>query len=85
MHAARISRSPRLQRCLSALRKHPEGISTRDLIIEANICAVSSVVAELRVNGADIECEQRKTPEGRGFFYTLKKAPDPQNDKPQTN
>ena len=63
MHAARVDRSARLRRVhevLSDGREH----STLDLVRSARVCAVNSIVAELRHGGAEIEC--RVSVSGRG-------------------
>lgn len=73
MHAAKLSESPRLQRALAALRANPSGLTTRGLIREADICAVNSVVSELRENGVRVSCEPM--PGARGVFvYRLEEA-----------
>lgn len=61
MHAARLDHSPRLQRVHSLL---PDGIerSTLQILQAAHVCAVNSCVAELRANGAYIECRQIRNP-----------------------
>lgn len=79
MHAARLANSPRLLRVLRLLsdgRPH----SSRDIVRRANVIAVASCVAELRVNGAEISCVQRQDPSGRGrrWIYTMTKAPEHQ-------
>src|SRR3989304_3301989 len=54
--SARLENSDRLQRALDVLLDgHPH--TTRDIIIEADVCAVNSIVTELRGNGFIIECE----------------------------
>lgn len=70
MNAAPFT-APRLQRCYAALREYGE-LSTLDLIRIANICAVNSVVAELRANGININCRRDK---GR-WLYSLTDPPD---------
>jgi len=55
IHAARLSESPRLQR-LAEVLADGEWRSTRDLFMQADICAVNSAVAELRANGIGVEC-----------------------------
>ena len=80
MHHARLSKSSRLQRCLRALKRHPNGISTRGLIREAGICAVSSVISELRANGAEIDCRRMKSLTGVRHIYTLRKSPSIENE-----
>jgi hypothetical protein len=66
MHAAQITRSERLQRVDRLLA---DGLphSTREIIQIAHVCAVNSIVAELRENGRDIGC-QRVEDE---WFYQL--------------
>ena len=70
MHAATMD-SPRLQRALAVLRDG-RAHTTRDLVVEAHICAVNSVVAELRANGIDISCRQGVDVHGgRVWLYQL--------------
>ena len=61
MRAARFERSPRLQRVHALLA---DGLprSTLDIARDAGVCAANSCIAELRVNGAEIECRQIKNP-----------------------
>lgn len=61
MHAARLDRSPRLQRVYELL-KGGEEHSTRDIIQGAQVCAVNSCIAELRANGFYIENRQISDP-----------------------
>jgi hypothetical protein len=68
MHAANIEKSERLGRVLDLLSKGGE-FSTLDIIRQANVCAVNSIVAELRQNGFDINCQRR----GEKWFYRLEK------------
>ena len=58
MHAARLSRSKRLQR-VHALLSDGEWHSTRDIVHAAQVCAVNSIIAELRHNGCWIETRRR--------------------------
>ena len=53
MHFARFRTSKRLQRVMRVLADGQEH-STRDLIREADVCAVNSIVAELRANGIPV-------------------------------
>lgn len=76
MHSARLASSPRLRRTLDALEKAGGEISTYELSRRADICAVNSVIAELRENGAEITCRQEVINGRRRFFYTLVKSPD---------
>lgn len=59
--------NPQLQSVLKVLCRHPKGASTRTIALEANVCAVNSIVDELRdpANGAKIDCERRKD----GYWY----------------
>lgn len=59
MHAARITHSKRLQRVLSLLKKAKRPVSTMQIIQRAKVCAVNSIVAELRANGYAITCRRR--------------------------
>ena len=79
MHAARLS-SPRLRRALAELRAAGGEISTWDLSRRAGICAVNSVVAELRAHGFEIACRQEVREGRRRFFYTLLKEPETGHD-----
>ena len=67
IHYARIESSDRLRRVLAVLSDgHPH--STLEIIQVAEVCAVNSAIAELRMNGFRIECRQI----GRERFeYTL--------------
>ena len=58
MHYARLAHSPRQQRVLRVLSDGGEH-STQALIRRAQVCAVNSIVAELRANGVAIACERR--------------------------
>jgi len=59
MNNAKLSKSPRLQRVFKVLLDGNEH-STRDLIRRAAVCAVNSIVAELRENGINVTCERKK-------------------------
>jgi hypothetical protein len=56
MHAARFSHSKRLQRVYACLHKHKRGLTTRQIVQRAEVCAVNSIISELRANGAKISC-----------------------------
>ncbi len=47
MNAAKYENSPRLQRVIKQMRLRGE-MSTRDIIDYAHVCAVSSIISELR-------------------------------------
>ena len=66
MNSARIDKSPRLQRVLGLLyggKWH----STMDIIQSAKVCAVNSIVSELRDNGYKIDCKRN----GDKWLYRL--------------
>lgn len=56
MHAAKLETSPRLQRVLAVLRPG-KALTTREIVIQAGVCAVNSCISELRMNGYSIECK----------------------------
>lgn len=58
MNAARLSKSDRLRRVASLLKKSRKPLSTMDIISKANVCAVNSIVSELRANGMAIDCNR---------------------------
>ena len=68
MNAASIESSDRLNRVLDLLSQGGE-CTTLDIIIKANVCAVNSIISELRQNGFDIACQRR----GEKWFYKLGK------------
>jgi len=55
MHYAKLRNSRRLQRVLALLSDGREH-STRDIIMRAQVCAVNSIIAELRANGLPVTC-----------------------------
>jgi len=66
MRAAKLENSPRLRRVLTVLSDESEH-STLEIIQRARVCAVNSVVSELRRNGLDIKCTRR----GDHWYYRL--------------
>ncbi len=71
MHAARLERSPRLQRVLAVLADRAEH-STLEIAQAARVCAVNSCVAELRAGGHTITCRQTQAGDGaRVWLYRL--------------
>lgn len=75
MNNARIDRSPRLQRVrdlLSDGRKY----STLDIIQGARVCAVNSIVAELRANGFRIDCKRN----GGNWEYQMQEGQTHESD-----
>jgi hypothetical protein len=57
MHAADLTRSPRLQRVAELLADGREH-TTMEIVQAAQVCAVNSIVAELRANGLHILCRR---------------------------
>jgi len=71
MHAASLDRSPRLQRVHDLLADGGE-YSTLEICVQANVCAVNSIVAELRANGCAIRCRQSVSASGnRIWLYRM--------------
>jgi biotin operon repressor len=66
MNAARYANSDRLQRAVRYL-SDGKWHSTMDIIKAANICAVNSVMSELRENGFSIQSECN----ARVWYYRL--------------
>lgn len=75
MRAARLERSPRLQRVHALLSDGIER-STSEIITGAHVCAVNSCVAELRDNGFEIDCRQIRNP-ATGQRTWLYRMPSP--------
>lgn len=68
MHSAKLKNSERLQRVLAVL-KQGQPKTTRQIVQEASVCAVNSIISELRANGIPIDCRHIK----KGVFeYTLR-------------
>lgn len=76
MKAAALTSSKRLQRVLAVLSDCAEH-STMDIIREARVCAVNSIVAELRTNGIAVACRR-----DRGVWYYRLGRPDRKGAKP---
>lgn len=71
MHAARLETSSRLRRVFDLLADGREH-STQDIVRGAEVCAVNSIIAELRANGFVIECRQVVEPLfGRVWLYRM--------------
>ena len=66
MHAARWDRSDRLRRVIEVLADGREH-TTYEIVHAAQVCAVNSIVAELRANGYRIACQRR----GDRWYYRL--------------
>jgi hypothetical protein len=57
MNYANIEKSLRLQKVITVL-KDKKWHSTMDIIKRAEVCAVNSIITELRLNGFDIQCKR---------------------------
>jgi len=68
MKAANYENSPRLQRVAQLLADGKE-YTTRAIIRLAHVCAVNSVISELRVAGFVVHCQQR----GRRWYYRMER------------
>ena len=66
MHAASLDKSKRLQRVLKVLREG-KALSTRTIIRIAHVCAVNSIISELRDNGIRVTCRRK----GPNWYYKL--------------
>lgn len=71
MHAATIDNSPRLRRTLEYLRTRPA--TTLEIIQACGVCAVNSIITELRMNGFRIDCSPVKGERGV-YLYTLEEG-----------
>ncbi len=69
MHSASLQKSERLTRVLDLLRVGKE-LSTLDIIEKAHVCAVNSIISELRQNGINISCKRK----GPHWYYTLEQS-----------
>ena len=68
MNAATLDKSDRLQRVFNLLSKGGEH-TTLDIIKKAGVCAVNSIISELRENGYQITCQRR----ANKWFYRMVK------------
>lgn len=72
MHAAKVEDSPRLQKVLNFLRRNGPATTLR-IIEQCRVCAVNSIIAELRANGYTINCTPVKGKRGV-YLYELIEA-----------
>lgn len=70
MRAARLDKSPRLQRVFDALKTAGNaGLTTMEIIQRANVCAVNSIAAELKANGIGVTCTREgRTADGAAIY-----------------
>ena len=73
MHAAKIDDSPRLQKVRDFLRR-TGGATTLEIVQGCQVCAVNSIIAELRANGLVVDCNAVKGQRGV-YRYTLNEQP----------
>lgn len=73
MHAAKIDDSPRLQKVLKHLRRVGSA-TTMEISRACNVCAVNSIIAELRANGFTVDCNPVRGQRGV-YLYTLDEQP----------
>ncbi len=66
MNAAKLDKSDRLQR-VDALLSSGKQYSTLEIVQKACVCAVNSIIAELRANGRQITCKRF----GDQWFYWM--------------
>lgn len=69
MNAAQLAKSDRLRRVKTFLSDHKPH-STLEIVSKANVCAVNSIVAELRANGVPIKCQRR----GDRWYYEMERS-----------
>lgn len=69
MHSANVETSSRLQAVHNVL-KDGKSHSTLDLIRESGMCAINSIISELRRNGIGVKCER----DGRIYRYSLEQV-----------
>ena len=67
LHAAKLEKSDRLQRVHKYLKDCVDEKSTMDIIKAVNVCAVNSIISELRDNGIAIDCRRN----GSRWLYKL--------------
>jgi predicted transcriptional regulator len=68
MNAANLTKSDRLQRVFKLLSGGGE-YTTLEIIQKAGVCAVNSIISELRQNGYQIDCQRRNDK----WFYRMNK------------
>lgn len=75
MNHANLEKSQRLIRVHNLLSSGKE-YTTRDIVMQANVCAVNSIISELRENGSNIKCERR----GDKWYYRKTATANPQQE-----
>ena len=63
MHSAKLAKSERLQR-VKRLLEDMKPHTTREIVQAANVCAVNSIISELRLNGVNVDCRARSGERG---------------------
>lgn len=67
MNSAKLDKSTRLQRVANLLKKARKPLSTLEIMQQARVCAVNSVISELRDNGMNIVCKRQ----GTNWYYRI--------------
>lgn len=75
MHAARLYESPRLQRVANLLLSG-DWFSTMHIAKKANVCAVNSIISELRANQWVVDCILISTQSGKVWKYKASAIPN---------
>lgn len=74
-HIASVERSERLRRILEVLRAQPS-ITSRQLLYQSRVVALSAAINELRCQGYIIHCSRASDSEGtRRWLYRLMSEP----------
>lgn len=73
MKSAKLKTSPRLQRVNQLLADGRE-YSTQEICALANVCAVNSIVSELRDNGRTIHCRREGGGDQSRWYYRMEQA-----------
>ncbi len=74
MNNAKLKTSPRLKRVAAFLSDGKEH-STMEIALSARVCAVNSIVSELRVNGLEISCRRSRGQEREPIWlYKMSRA-----------
>jgi hypothetical protein len=74
IHAGHVRTSPRLRKVYEFLRaRGGRGATTFEIIRACQVCAVNSIISELRHNGLGIDCKDEGLNDQRShvFRYTL--------------
>lgn len=78
IHAAKLETSARLQAVVAYLKKRgAEGATTREIVIACDVCAVNSIVDEIRENGIPVFCKAAgRSQEGANVYRYYLEPPE---------